>query len=170
MSTPGDLTAFAAQAALDHLSARGALVVASAGNDGMDTDTTPHYPSSLPDDIIISVGAATRQNALWCAPAHTNHPPQLAALAALSAVNAQTFGDQCDGAVAGVRKHVKCSGLISRYMHAELLSASHKTYSKMLPVAKWAAAFEQKVCLMRQVMVLLSPKCCALAGRAATMG
>ncbi|CAL8463962.1 g3497 [Coccomyxa elongata] len=53
------------QAALDHLSARGALVVASAGNDGMDTDTTPHYPSSLPDDIIISVGASTRQNALW---------------------------------------------------------------------------------------------------------
>lgn len=55
------------QAALDHLSARGALVVASAGNDGVDTDATPHYPSSLPDDIIISVGAATRQNALWCA-------------------------------------------------------------------------------------------------------
>ncbi len=55
------------QAALDHLSARGALVVASAGNDGMDTDTTPHYPSSLPDDIILAVGASTRQNALWWA-------------------------------------------------------------------------------------------------------
>ena len=54
------------QNALDELSARGALVVASAGNDGMDTDTTPHYPSSLPDDVILSVGASTRQNALWC--------------------------------------------------------------------------------------------------------
>ena len=53
------------QAALNELSARGALVVASAGNDGQDTDTTPHYPSSLPDDVILSVGAATRQNALW---------------------------------------------------------------------------------------------------------
>ncbi|EIE18942.1 subtilisin-like protein [Coccomyxa subellipsoidea C-169] len=53
------------QAALDHLSARGALVVASAGNEGVNTDTTPHYPSSLPDDIIMAVGAATRQNALW---------------------------------------------------------------------------------------------------------
>ena len=53
------------QSALNELSARGALVVASAGNDGQDTDTTPHYPSSLPDDVILSVGAATRQNALW---------------------------------------------------------------------------------------------------------
>ena len=53
------------QAALNELSARGALVVASSGNDGQNTDTTPHYPSSLPDDIILSVGASTRQNALW---------------------------------------------------------------------------------------------------------
>ena len=53
------------QAALNELSSRGALVVASSGNDGQDTDTTPHYPSSLSDDIIISVGASTRQNALW---------------------------------------------------------------------------------------------------------
>ena len=53
------------QAALNELSARGALVVASSGNDGQDTDATPHYPSSLPDDIILSVGASTRQNALW---------------------------------------------------------------------------------------------------------
>lgn len=53
------------QAALNELSARGALVVASAGNDGQNTDTTPHYPSSLPDDVILSVGASTRQNALW---------------------------------------------------------------------------------------------------------
>lgn len=54
-----------AQAALNELSVRGTLVVASAGNDGQDTDTTPHYPSSLPDDVILSVGASTRQNALW---------------------------------------------------------------------------------------------------------
>jgi hypothetical protein len=64
---PGSANALRhAQNALNELSARGALVVASAGNDGMDTDTTPHYPSSLPDDVILSVGASTRQNALWC--------------------------------------------------------------------------------------------------------
>ena len=56
---------FTTQAALNELSARGALVVASSGNDGQNTDATPHYPSSLPDDIILSVGASTRQNALW---------------------------------------------------------------------------------------------------------
>ncbi|CAK0786319.1 hypothetical protein CVIRNUC_009532 [Coccomyxa viridis] len=55
----------ALQTALNELASRGALVVASSGNDGQDTDATPHYPSSLPDDIIISVGASTRQNALW---------------------------------------------------------------------------------------------------------
>ena len=52
---------------MTQLSARGTLVVCSAGNDGDDTDTTPHYPSSLPDSVIFSVGASTKQNALWCA-------------------------------------------------------------------------------------------------------
>ena len=41
------------------------LFVASAGNDGIDTDTTPHYPSSLPDDIVLSVAATTGGGVLW---------------------------------------------------------------------------------------------------------
>ena len=41
---------------MTQLSARGTLVVCSAGNDGDDTDTTPHYPSSLPDSVIFSRG------------------------------------------------------------------------------------------------------------------
>ncbi|MCB0636206.1 MAG: S8 family serine peptidase [Lewinella sp.] len=35
----------------------GALVVASAGNDGVDNDATPHYPSSFELDNLISVAA-----------------------------------------------------------------------------------------------------------------
>ena len=44
------------------------LLVASAGNDGVNTDTTPHYPSSLPDDIVLAVAATTKANMIWCAP------------------------------------------------------------------------------------------------------
>ncbi|MEJ2744096.1 MAG: S8 family serine peptidase, partial [bacterium] len=35
----------------------GVLVVASAGNSGIDTDVEPHYPASLDNDNIIAVGA-----------------------------------------------------------------------------------------------------------------
>ena len=38
----------------------------SAGNDGEDTDTTAHYPSSLQVDVILSVGASTQTtDKLW---------------------------------------------------------------------------------------------------------
>ena len=42
----------------------GALVVASAGNDGIDNDFSPHYPSSYDLDNIISVAAINRQGGL----------------------------------------------------------------------------------------------------------
>ena len=37
----------------------GALVIAAAGNSALDTDAYPHYPSSLPQDNVISVAAST---------------------------------------------------------------------------------------------------------------
>ena len=55
----------AVQTAIDQATQRGVLFVASAGNDGVNTDTTPHYPSSLPDDIVLAVGASTRTDTLW---------------------------------------------------------------------------------------------------------
>lgn len=54
------------QTAITQASNRGVLVVCSAGNDGVNTDTTAHYPSSLPDDIILSVGASVAvTDAIW---------------------------------------------------------------------------------------------------------
>ena len=53
------------QTAITQASTRGVLAVCSAGNDGENTDTTAHYPSSLPDDIIFSVGASTANDTLW---------------------------------------------------------------------------------------------------------
>ena len=55
------------QTAIDQATQRGVLFVASAGNDGVNTDVTPHYPSSLPDDIVLAVGASTRTDTLWYA-------------------------------------------------------------------------------------------------------
>ena len=57
------------QTAVNEASARGVLVVCSAGNDGENTDSTPHYPSSLPVDVIMAVGASVEtSDDLWCAP------------------------------------------------------------------------------------------------------
>ncbi len=49
------------QALKDAIDASSAVVVCAAGNSGVDTDTTPHYPSSYTSANIISV-AATDQN------------------------------------------------------------------------------------------------------------
>ena len=55
-----------AQTAVNQASSRGVLVVCSAGNDGENTDTTNHYPSSLQVDVILSVGASTQTtDKLW---------------------------------------------------------------------------------------------------------
>ncbi|KAL3143398.1 hypothetical protein ABBQ38_002222 [Trebouxia sp. C0009 RCD-2024] len=55
----------ALQAAIDSAEAHGALFVASAGNEGVDTDTVAHYPSTMNNSIILSVGATNQNDELW---------------------------------------------------------------------------------------------------------
>lgn len=53
------------QTALDAAQTHGTLFVASAGNDGVDTDVTPHYPSSMNNTIVLAVAASTDVDGLW---------------------------------------------------------------------------------------------------------
>jgi len=53
------------QTAIDSAETHGALFVASAGNDGVNTDTTAHYPSSMNNSIVLSVGASDSNDNLW---------------------------------------------------------------------------------------------------------
>ena len=39
--------------------------MASAGNDGVNTDTVAHYPSSMNSSIILAVGASNSNDELW---------------------------------------------------------------------------------------------------------
>ena len=43
--------------AITHAGTMGSIVVAAAGNDGLNTDTSPSYPSAFPQDNIIAVAA-----------------------------------------------------------------------------------------------------------------
>ena len=55
------------QALLDAINAAGAagqLFVAAAGNDGVNTDTSPHYPSSYDTPYILAVGASDHNDAM----------------------------------------------------------------------------------------------------------
>src|SRR5947207_13649274 len=45
--------------AIGYARSKGVLVVAAAGNDAVDTDTSPVYPAALPADNLVSVGAST---------------------------------------------------------------------------------------------------------------
>ena len=47
-----------AQSSMSTLNHRGVLVVASAGNDALSTDTQPHVPSTLPNPNLLSVSTA----------------------------------------------------------------------------------------------------------------
>ncbi len=57
----------AMDSAIAAVTSSGALVVCSAGNDGVDVDTTPHYPSSYAENNaqVISVAASDASNNLW---------------------------------------------------------------------------------------------------------
>ena len=55
----------ALQTAAAHAASRGVLLVASAGNGGLDTDIVDHFPSSLPDAAVVAVAASTRDGSLW---------------------------------------------------------------------------------------------------------
>ena len=80
-----------AQTAVQGLNARGILVVASAGNDGIDTDSEAHIPSSLPVSNIIAVAAidipaelsalsvAVPQLSLWTGSNYGTHTVHIAA-------------------------------------------------------------------------------------------
>lgn len=59
------LRALSLQAAIDSAEKHGTLFVASAGNDGVDTDTTAHYPSSMNSSIVLAVGASDSSDNLW---------------------------------------------------------------------------------------------------------
>jgi subtilisin family serine protease len=59
-SAPPDVGAAVADAGR-----RGAIVVASAGNDGRNIDLLPSYPAALPDRAILSVAAASPSGNLW---------------------------------------------------------------------------------------------------------
>ncbi len=81
----------AAQTAVQGLNARGILVVASAGNDGIDTDSEAHIPSSLPVANVIAVaaidipaqlstlGVAVPQLSLWTGSNYGTHTVHIAA-------------------------------------------------------------------------------------------
>ncbi len=43
------------QSSMSTLNHRGVLVVSSAGNDALSTDTQPHVPSTLPNPNLLSV-------------------------------------------------------------------------------------------------------------------
>lgn len=47
------------------LNARGILMTASAGNDGLNTDSNPHVPSTLTTPNLIAVAATQQGNTLW---------------------------------------------------------------------------------------------------------
>jgi subtilisin family serine protease len=58
-SVNGDGTSRPLQEAIRDAGAAGALVVASAGNDGRDIDADPSYPASYPDPSIVTVAATS---------------------------------------------------------------------------------------------------------------
>ena len=76
------------QIAVQALNARGILVVASAGNDGLDTDAQSHVPSTLPVANVVGVAAVDQLTAtgnavglptLWSGSNYGSHTVMLAA-------------------------------------------------------------------------------------------
>ena len=53
------------QTTIQTASNTGVLMVCSAGNEGINTDTTNHYPSSFSSDIVLAVGATDNTDAFW---------------------------------------------------------------------------------------------------------
>jgi len=51
-------------AAIDRARAAGMILVAAAGNDALNNDTTPSYPANYPQDNIVAVAATTRTDGL----------------------------------------------------------------------------------------------------------
>jgi subtilisin family serine protease len=64
VSTNGDASSPEVADAVAFAEQQGATIVASAGNNGRDTDAQPSYPASLPSPALLSVTAATPGGAL----------------------------------------------------------------------------------------------------------
>jgi subtilisin family serine protease len=65
VSLNGDVATETVTSAVRYAGEHDAVVVASAGNNGRDTDLRPSYPASLPDPAILSVAAQTSEGLLW---------------------------------------------------------------------------------------------------------
>lgn len=65
VSVNGDHASAALESAVRYAGERGAVVVASAGNNGRSIDLLPSYPASLPDPAVLSVAAQTHAGRLW---------------------------------------------------------------------------------------------------------
>jgi subtilisin family serine protease len=64
VSANGDRTSQELDAAIAYAGARGATIVASAGNDSRDIDLRPSYPAASPDPAVLSVTASGRRAGL----------------------------------------------------------------------------------------------------------
>lgn len=65
VSVNGDASTGSVTAAVRYAGEHGAVVVASAGNDGRDIDARPSFPASLSDPALLSVTAADPEGRLW---------------------------------------------------------------------------------------------------------
>jgi subtilisin family serine protease len=65
VSINGDVATETVTSAVRYAGERGAVIVASAGNNGRNIDLLPSYPASLPDPAILSIGALNSQRQLW---------------------------------------------------------------------------------------------------------
>lgn len=64
VSVNADTSTEAVRAAVRYAGSRGAMIVASAGNNARDIDLTPSYPASLPDTSVLSVAAQSDEGIL----------------------------------------------------------------------------------------------------------
>ena len=65
VSVNSDTPATTLRSAVAYAGEKGAIIVASAGNNGRNIDLLPSYPASLTDPAIFSVAAQTANNVLW---------------------------------------------------------------------------------------------------------
>jgi subtilisin family serine protease len=65
VSLNGDVATQTVTSAVRYAGEHGAVVVASAGNNGRNIDLLPSYPASLTDAALLTVGATTSQGQLW---------------------------------------------------------------------------------------------------------
>jgi subtilisin family serine protease len=65
VSVNSDDETAAVTTAVSYAGQKGAIIVASAGNNGRNIDLVPSYPASLPDHAVFSVAASAADGLLW---------------------------------------------------------------------------------------------------------